>query len=572
MKVLFREFVAQFFVSESVTSDHQLRTAAIGVMAFLITPGFLRSMQLSIPFEFLWFRSPQLIEPFIRLNASLFITYGIVAMGVIAAFTWDALGFDRRDAMVLGPLPVRGSTVITAKLAALGALLLAGAAAVNVMTAFPFAMVASNHTGAVAALRHFTGHMVATMCAATFVFCILVTARALVGMLGGRREAITSFVQFILVSAVLCYLVIAPAAITVTPGRRGTLRTSMMEIPRWSPTNWFLGLYETIRGSSGSDLWPHAQIAIAVTLASLVLAVLATIISYRRQLQLALAPSASAAARGAAPLRRALARLIVGRNRVARATADFIIQTVVRNRAQQAPIAVNTAIGLAMVVAGLAYNAKGAASLMQPRTAVLWIPLLLAYWGTIGLRASFFVPSELRAAWVFQSNAPVQSRAYWSAVRASIIALVVPPAACLSLALGFMVGWRVAMWHALMVSLILVFFAELIALTIDYIPYTRAYPPGHAKLKSLWPVYLLGIFAIAVWPTRYELRHLADPAALREMATWIGAAIVSLEVVGWRRALRWTVSTDEEVPDGLSSVVVLSIGNPQRATSGASLG
>ena len=559
MKVLFREFVAQFFVSESVTSDHQLRAAAIGVMAFLITPGFLRSMQLSVSFEFLWFRAPHLIEPFIRLNASLFITYGIVAMGVIAAFTWDALGFDRRDAMVLGPLPVRGATVITAKLAALGALLLAGAAVVNVMTAVPFAMVASNHTGGIAALRHFTGHMVATMCAAAFVFCILVTARALVGMLGERRDAITSFVQFILVSAVLCYLVVAPAAITVTPGRRGTVRTSMMEIPRWSPTNWFLGLYETIRGSSGSDLWPHAQIAVAATLASVVLAVLATVIGYRRQLQLALAPSASAAANSAAPLRRALARLIVGRDRVARATADFIIQTVVRNRPQQAPIAVNTAIGLAMVVAGLAYNANGVASLMQPRTAVLWMPLLLAYWGTIGLRASFFVPSELRAAWVFETNAPVRSRAYWSAVRASLIALVVPPAACLSLALGFLVGWRVATWHAFIVSTILVFFAELIALTINYIPYTRAYPPGHARLKSMWPVYLFGIFAIALWPTRYELRHLNDPDALRQMAMWIGAAIVTLEIVGRRRALKWTVASEEEVPDGLSSTIVVSL-------------
>jgi len=457
--------------------------------------------------------------------------------------------------------------VITAKLAALGALLLAGAAVVNVMTAFPFAMVASNHTGGIAALRHFTAHMVATMCAATFVFCILVTARALVGMIGERRETVTSFVQFVLVSAVLCYLVLAPSAMRVTPGRRGTVRASMIEIPRWSPTNWFLGLYETIRGSSGSDLWPHAQIAIAVTLTSLAVAVLATVVGYRRQLQLALSSPASAAAKSAAPLRRALARLIVGRSRVARATADFIIQTVVRNRPQQAPIAVNAAIGLALVVAGLAYNANGVASLMQPRTAVLWMPLVLAYWGTIGLRASFFVPSELPAAWVFQTNAPLQSRAYWSAVRASTIALIVPPAVCLSLALGFAVGWRVAAWHALIVASILVLFAEIIALTIDYIPFTRAYPPGHAKLKSMWPVYLLGIFAMAVWPTRYELRNLNDSAALLNMIAWIGGAIVVLELVGWWRALKWTVSSDDEVPDGLSSVTVLSIGNPQRVTS-----
>src|SRR3989442_185194 len=159
MIVLYRIFFAQFFVSESVTSDHQLRTAAIGVMAFLMTPGLLLPILLSGRFEFAAIRFPAMLDPLIRLMASLFITYGIVSMGVIAAFTWDALGFDRRDAMVLGPLPISGTTVISAKLSALAVLLLSGAAIVNVMTAGPFAMGASKHPGATAPAPHFFAHM-----------------------------------------------------------------------------------------------------------------------------------------------------------------------------------------------------------------------------------------------------------------------------------------------------------------------------------------------------------------------------------------------------------------------------
>src|SRR2546426_5216667 len=56
-------------------------------------------------------------------------------------------------------------------------------------------------------------------------------------------------------------------------------------------------------------------------------------------------------------------------------------------RPQQAPIAMNTAVGLAIVVAGLSRSASDLSGLMRPRTAVLWIPLLLAYWAKIG-RAS----------------------------------------------------------------------------------------------------------------------------------------------------------------------------------------
>jgi len=557
--VLFRTFFAQFFISESVTSDHQLRTAAIGVLTFLVTPGFLLPIQLSAPFEFAAIRFPAMLDPLIRLMATLFITYGIVSIGVIAAFTWDALAFDRRDAMVLGPLPVRGTTIVAAKLGALAALLLSGAALVNLMTAVPFVMVASNHTGGVAAVRHFIAHMAATMTAATFVFSVLVTMRVLVGMITARRELIASFVQFALVSAVLCFVVLAPTGLDVVQGRRSEARFFIVAIPGWVPTNWFLGLYEAIRGASGPEFRPNAVIAVEITLASILVAILATIAGYRRQLQLALTPSASAASHGSARLRRALARLLVGRDQVARATADFIVATLVRNRQQQTPIAINAAVGLAMVVAGLARGAGDVTTLFRPRTVVLWIPLILAYWAAVGLRASFFVPSELSASWNFLANAPSRTRAYWSAVRGSLLALLVPPAAMLALALGPLVGWRLAAWHALFVTAILVLLAEWIALTIDFVPFTRAYPPGHAKLKSRWPLYLLGMFAIAVWPVRIELRLLNNPAYLLQMVAWIVAAALVLDIVGRRRALEWDMTPPEDVPDGLSSVTVLSI-------------
>jgi len=156
--VLFREFCAQFFASESATSDHHVRQAIIGVLAFLITPGFLFPLQLSGAFEFAAIRFPAMLDPLIRLVTTIFITYGIVSIGVIAAFTWDSLGFDRRDAMVLGPTPVGGATIVTAKLAALAALLLAGAAMVNVTAGFSFALLASNHAGVTSVVRYFIAH------------------------------------------------------------------------------------------------------------------------------------------------------------------------------------------------------------------------------------------------------------------------------------------------------------------------------------------------------------------------------------------------------------------------------
>jgi hypothetical protein len=52
--------------------------------------------------------------------------------------------------------------------------------------------------------------------------------------------------------------------------------------------------------------------------------------------------------------------------------------------------------------------------------------------------------------------------------------------------------------------------AQFASLLVDGVPFTRAYPPGHARLKTRWHLYLLGMWAIAYLPVRLELRVLND--------------------------------------------------------------
>src|SRR6266850_7701847 len=82
-RVLFREFFDQFFASESVTSDMRLRQAMIAVLAFLLTPGWMMSMQSLNVYAYAMKRAPHLIEPITRMLATLYITYSIVAIGLI---------------------------------------------------------------------------------------------------------------------------------------------------------------------------------------------------------------------------------------------------------------------------------------------------------------------------------------------------------------------------------------------------------------------------------------------------------------------------------------------------------
>ena len=309
--------------------------------------------------------------------------------------------------------------------------------------------------------------------------------------------------------------------------------------------------------------------AVAVTLVALAAAVLATILGYRLQLQRALTPDASTGLEGSARLQRAIARAFAGRHQVARAAADFIVTTIARNRAQQMPIVINAAIGLTIAVAALSRPAGDATFMTGLRTAVLWVPLLAAYWIAIGLRASFFVPSELPAAWSIRANGPDHPHAYWAAIRAAAIAVIVPPAILTTLLLVPLLGWRVAAAHAFVVCAMALLFAEWVALTIDFIPFTRAYQTGHARLKSRWPLYLFGVWACAFWPARFELWMAGRPAPLLALAAAIAVVVALLELKGRRAAAGRSARLWEEPVDEADELTVLGIATAARSAVGA---
>jgi hypothetical protein len=555
--VLFREFFDQFFASESATSDEQHRQVIISVLAFIITPGLLLPFQMTGQFEFAAIRFPAMLEPLTERIASIFIGYAMVSIGMVAVFVWDSLTFDRRDAMVIGPLPVGGPTIVLAKLAALAAFLLAASAAANAVTALPFASIASSHKPLLMVGRHALAHMVATMAAATFVFSALVTLRSLIALANMRSIVLPTVLQFVLFTALLCFILLSQTTIHVDRVRIGESGgVHLMPIPAWSPTNWFLGVYEVLRGSARPGFTLHVGRAIWFTLGAVAAAVLSTLAAYRRQFQLALAPSARTQSARSAWMLRAFARAFCGSDPVARATAGFTIDTIIRSRAQQVPVAINAAIGMTLLVI------VGSRLLGSPTdvaaNALLRAALLLGYWTIIGLRASFFVPAELKAAWTFNVNAPVSSRAYWAAARAAMLAMVVAPAALVVLTgIGLLRDWQTAFWQAAIVTIILTTLVDVVAATISHVPFTQAYIPGHSKLKSTWPIYAFGVWVFVFWPVHMPMW---SPG---EVSPWAAGPVIvfaiAAHVVSQRRAARWRVAPPLESNELESEVTRLDI-------------
>ena len=449
-RALFQTFFAQFFASESVTSDIQLRQTIIWVLAFLIAPMVVLTIQIFPHFQWVAIRAvrfhdTELLDDTLEWIELLFVSHSMVTIGLITVFVWDALSFDRRDAMMLGPLPVRQGTVAGAKLAALGAFLLLAAGLVTLPSGVLFAMETSDQLGALAFVTHLVAHLSATVGAAAFTFAAIVAFRGVVMLVAGARaaSAIGPLMQFLFIVLILSFVILTPAVWRIP---HATLVNPT--VTGWVPSSWFLGLFERIRGSSRAYFVPLATRALIAWAIAVIAAIAVSVATFRQQMRLALTPPAKPGSIGVGTLIRRLARALAGRDPAARATADFVVVTLARNRRQQGPVAMTAAIGAAIVLASLTQKVHDLESLMQPRTLVLWIPLVLTYWSVLGLRAAFLVPSELPAAVTFACHGPSDTHAYWSGVRGATIAVLAVPVTLVALVVtGLLVGWPIAAWH-----------------------------------------------------------------------------------------------------------------------------
>lgn len=535
-RILWRVFVEQFAANESATSDIQTRRAIIGVITFLVVPGLFLMMRTMSGYEVMVKVArakdmPQLVEGFLAQMAVLFVSYSMISTGLLTVFIWDTLVFDKRDAMVLGPLPLGGRTIVGAKLAALATFLLGTALAVNVVSGVSFGFVTGAIDGRI--LQHLAGHWAGTIGGAVFIFCALVIVRGLLVLLVSVHiaETVGSVLQFVFLSAVLCFMMVPTATGQVLP-----------------PISWFAALFELIRGSSVPAVPGLGQFAIIGLPVSIAGAIAITCAGYWKQMRAALAPSARVA--GTARMRRRLAALIAGRDRAARATSDFVLTTLARSRVQQAPIAIAAALGVAIISIAIVSREGGFAELRTPRTVVLWVPIVLGYWVVVGLRASFVIPTELKAAWAFRMHSQLPSASYWSGVRAAMFAFAIGPALLVNaLVVGPLLGWRIGAIHALVVTLAIAITAQFASLLVQGVPFTRAYPPGHAKLKTRWQLYLLGMWGIAYLPVRWEMPVLNDPRGLAGLLAQGLAVLVVLEIAGRHRARKWTLPPEPDFDD-----------------------
>src|SRR5262249_21750402 len=135
-----------------------------------------------------------------------------VVGGAAATITWSALLVDRRDALVLGVQPVRGRTIVTAKVIALLIAIITIAVGMHAGSAVVFGMMVANASTLTFAGRNVLAHFTASALATAFAFFAVAATQGLAALVLGPRlfARASAAIQVAAASALIALLLALP--------------------------------------------------------------------------------------------------------------------------------------------------------------------------------------------------------------------------------------------------------------------------------------------------------------------------------------------------------------------------
>ena len=513
-RALVRAFLERFFENEITSRGTDLQSSFLWLIGLLGAPGVFMAVIQSFNWEGVFIaRGFEAVGRAAFPDKALYLGLSMVATGIIVNIVWNALLLDRRDATILGVLPLRRQTILRAKLSALAIYILTISIGMHVAASVAFGAILGNHGSLAFMVRNVVAHLAAGTLASMFVFALLcaLQAVALVGLGPRFFNRFSPLLQTLLVATVILTLLALPTIVRALPptveqagltpvvserltGSSGvTARADLdLRVKPWildTPVLWFVGLYEWILGTADPLLTGLARTALIVTGALLAILLLTYPLGYRRTLADTLSGPARASilAYLSAWLTRGLAR-----SPQTRASMQFLLATVARVERHRLTLALGcgaaAALALPIFLRSRSADAAGSTEWMS-------IPLVAMLFMTVALRLAAALPSELQSSWVFASI-DADPRRLRAGVFRVLAAGVVTPIAIASVAVGWsLLGAPSAVAFGLICLAAGLLLAEALVHRFSGMPCARVWSPETVNLRKLWPFYLFFFLA-----------------------------------------------------------------------------
>jgi hypothetical protein len=477
---------------------------------------------------------------YVLQKALSFIAGTMLIVGLVTVVSWDAIFPDRRDAMVLGPLPVKPGTILAAKLAASGALLGIGVAALNfgMGTMLPIVMGGS-FVGKLRALFAWWFTMIAIT---VFLYGAVLAVQGWTALLLPRRA-------FLRLSAVLQLAAFALFLTTwiFQPGLADLASMPGHPEGRW-PGCWFLCLMLQVDGRLPPEhAWMarRAWIGLGISTAA---AATSLLFCYVRTMKKTVEePDLLPGSRGRRfPMRwgDALTTAIV----------QFSIRSLGRSKQHRVIYAFFLAITFAIAVSTVESVVHTRAT--QPITTGFLMPtLMMMCLAVLGLRSIFSLPVSLRANWVLQVTQLQPAQNYLAATRRALVILSAGPvwlvAAGLSLCFR---PWHAAIEHLIVLLLVGSILVDLSLLNVSKIPFACSYLPGKTNIQYMFWAFAVVLIPIAMMVANQEMAAFASPRRMAVMLTVFAALALGSRLANRYRARSAVLYYEEEEPEVITTL------------------
>ena len=520
-RILYREFLFRL-VDRDVLSVSAQGDASrlLGQLAALL-------ILLSIPFAFpiIHLGNSRLAHDKLLVTAwgaeHALIATTMLIVGLFAVLSWDSAYPDRRDVLVLAPLPIRASTIFLAKVAALAVtlsltIILFNAASFLVL---PLAFAPPDATPmdlllSIATYRLMAAFWITMFASGAFILCCTLAVQGISGQLPRRFYLKGS--AFLQLGAFCLFLIgyflepslSSPNALTAT-GNQAMLM--------WLPSYWFLGLFQQLNGSISEPARPilitlatRAWLALGISIATTGLAFL---LSYFRTLRKIVEQP------DAVPTSGRRHWLPPVGNTIATAITHFSIRTLFRSRQHRVLLAFYLGLGFATVVLFLetpiAQEFSGASGnhlWHQPTLPLLASSFVMMFAWLAGIRVVFRIPLELRANWSFRIAQVRPAVEYFAATRRAAYVFALAPVWILSVALFLCLWpWYQALEHVTVLLLPGMILVELWLAGFHIIPFACSYLPGKTNLHIAFLLCLMLALNVILWSAEFERKALSDP-------------------------------------------------------------
>lgn len=494
-KSLVEHFFSRFFDKDSLSAEGDEHANVVQIIAMLALPGAIISLFLIVDHPLirsevtrLWLRAG---------DRYVFVCYAMVVMGFVMTFKWDSLFPDRRDYLILTPLPISLRQLFLAKVVALCGFLGLFVVAINFFSCLmiPYVYLVRDNTWSVI-LPSFFAHTTAVLGGSIFMALFFAALQGvLINLLTPAAfRRVSPWIQMVSMTILVTVLLI-------TPGISNNIRLlaeSNSRVLDYIPLFWFLGIYEVLNpeGTLIPASYDWAGRAVEATLVVIVIFILTYLIGYWRHTNRILEGIESNVFAPAWHQRVIVWALncCVLRHPFQRASFHFIGKVFARSSKHRLFVAMYGGIGLAVTISSLfALRRDSSFVITISRSGLLEAPLILSFFVVSGLRATFNIPYELNANWMFQIVNRYDAAQYLKAARRWVLLRAIIPLYLVLAPVEFtFLDPAEAARNLVFGFAIAVVLLELFFFNFNKVPFTCSYLPAKSHLAFLAGAYLYG--------------------------------------------------------------------------------